>query len=168
LALLACPLKYPFADVYREEWRMHASLDLSRPDPKSLAEKHRQAGAHRCRLVHLLVERTIQLAFGIIPEVLNWPSRRSRPVMFARHVAIYLAKTVGALTLTDAAGPYGLGRRAAGYAVAQIEARREQDPAFDSQIGDLCDQVHRQLAGLQLAAVPSLDREASATPTRTP
>ncbi len=102
--------------------------------------------AYRRRLVHLAVEAVVVQALSVTCEHLILPQRRSRPVIFARHLAIYLARFEGGFTLAQAGELFARNRSAAAYAINQIEARRDHDAAFDETVTALSQHVRLLLA----------------------
>jgi chromosomal replication initiation ATPase DnaA len=100
-----------------------------KPQPKSAAIA--QARRFYCHIIQLTVENITERSFQITAEQLASPTRGSPSVVFARHIAMYLAQVEGQLTLTETGALFGRDRRAVAYAIAQLECRREADPSFD-------------------------------------
>ncbi len=84
--------------------------------------------------------------FGVSPAEIAAPTRGSRRVTRARHLAIYLAHVSFGLPLTMVATSFARDRSTAAYACRKIEDQRDA-PAFDAALNDL-ERVTRILLGL--------------------
>ena len=86
-------------------------------------------------------------AFAVPVGELVAPSRRSRPVAFARQSAMYLAHVSFGLSFSEVARGFGRDRTTAAHACQLIEDRRD-DPAVDALLGSLeaaCGLLRRRL-----------------------
>jgi Bacterial dnaA protein helix-turn-helix len=120
--------------------------DTPTPGAQLKRENARRRRLLYCRLVQLTVEQTIERTLGVPTERLRVPKRGQQGVVFARHVAMYLAQIEGQLTLTETGRIFGRDRRGVAYALGQLEQKREDDPWFDVTLDHLEHVVRTGLA----------------------
>ena len=106
----------------------------------------RQSRLDYGRIVQLCVERLIRHTLEIDPARLSLPSRGSRPVIFARHLSMYLAVVEGGLSYIACGHAFSRDRRSVAYAVARIERGRDDNPALDACLDRLGDSLRRAIA----------------------
>lgn len=92
------------------------------------------------------VDELIAHMWPIDAAQIYWPTRGTRAVMFARHVAMYLAVVEGGLSHSACARLFERDRRVIAYAIARIEQRRDDDATFDATLDHLADRLHQSLA----------------------
>ena len=86
-------------------------------------------------LVHAgLSQVIVARVYGVSVNALREPGRGTARVSGARHVAIYLARIVFAMSFAALARGFGRDRATAAYAVQRVEAMRD-DPETDRTLG---------------------------------
>lgn len=83
-----------------------------------------------------LAQSAVAFAFGVEPEELQAPTRRSRKTAFARQAAMYLAHIAFELSLSRVASAFGRDRSTAAHACHRIEDHRD-DLEFDAHMDAL-------------------------------
>ncbi|WP_417468867.1 helix-turn-helix domain-containing protein [Maricaulis sp.] len=83
-----------------------------------------------------LAQSAVAYAFGVPPDELEAPTRRSREAAFARQAAMYLAHIAFELSLSRVAQAFGRDRSTAAHACHRIEDRRD-DRGFDQSMDAL-------------------------------
>jgi chromosomal replication initiation ATPase DnaA len=94
----------------------------------------RRSRQHYGRIVQLTVERLVEHAFSIDSSRLSLPNRGTRRIIFARHVAMYLAVVDSGLSHAECGRLFDRDRRSVAYAVARIEQARDDDPDLDTAL----------------------------------
>lgn len=100
---------------------------------------------HRTAPLRFAIEHTVSSVFGIRREALWNASRGVARVALARQTAMYLAHTVGGLSLTEVGHMFERDRTTVAHACAVVEDRRD-DPNFDRALELLERAIHRILA----------------------
>jgi chromosomal replication initiation ATPase DnaA len=109
----------------------------------SIAEANALVIEHH--LLLLSIEQVIEARLGHVAELVTAPTRGRPHVVFARHLAMYLAHTAGSLSLTAAGALFERTRGAAVNAVNRLDERRETDPDLDRALPLLQADVRRRL-----------------------
>jgi len=121
---------------------------LQSSGPTSALVSRRVGDAERlCRLL----QAATAAAFAVPVDELRAPSRRTRPVAFARQSAMYLAHVMLGLSYSSTGRLFNRDRTTAAHACRLVEDRRE-DPAVDRlllMLEDVCGAL-AQDAGLTL------------------
>jgi chromosomal replication initiation ATPase DnaA len=100
---------------------------------------------HEHHLLLLAVEPVVAQRLGVSFDLIYGHVRGPEAVVFARQLSLYLAQTVGALTLSEAAALFGRSPGAVAHALKHIDDRRDVGDAFDRAVGLLQADVSRTL-----------------------
>ena len=96
--------------------------------------QHRWAAALRTIHISQVIERMVADATDVDWLDITGPHRGGSDVVFARHLAMYLAHVGAGLSLTACGFLFERDRRTVAHAVAAIEDRRDVDVALDAAL----------------------------------
>lgn len=114
---------------------MNIQPDISRANGRKVcAAKVRAWAQAPAGSLHLVL--AVADAFDVAPGDLRSPTRGRQELALARQSAIYLARMVFGMTLSDAGGLFNRDRTTAAHACRLVEDRRD-DPLFDRLLADL-------------------------------
>jgi hypothetical protein len=93
------------------------------------------------------IQRVVARHYGV--SVIDLVSgRRTQPLAFIRHIAIYLVRELTALSMPSIGRLFGdRDHTTILHAVRKVQARRERDPAFDATLQKLAAAVQPAAAG---------------------
>lgn len=101
------------------------------------------------------IEHTVMSVFGVSRDDIGIANRGVARVALARQTAMYLAHTVGGLSLTDVGNMFERDRTTVAHACAVVEDRRD-DPNFDRAV-ELLERAVVRILTRRAIQVPSFD-----------
>ncbi len=101
-----------------------------------------------------LIEQTVSRVFGVATTDLLRPSRGRKSIALARQVAMYLARVVGGLRLSEIGRVFGRDCSTVRHACMVIENRRD-DPGFNLTLDHLETIIKRLCLQMLPAHAPS-------------
>lgn len=114
-------------------------------------EAHRKMRAEGRSSFIRIVGMAVSQVFGITTSDLLGRSRGQAQIALARQVAMYLARVVGGMALSDIGREFGRDRTTVAHACMVIETRRD-DPGFNFTV-DLLEGIVSRLRQLTLRPV---------------